>query len=65
MVKGNYYKQLIAWFFGDEELLPQVAEFEEYEKLDFGAKADFKAGKDMWTELSKNRDGITVVDLKR
>lgn len=55
---GDKYRDMIAWFFGDIELLPQVEQAKIYPD-------DIKCQQiKVWTEASHNRDGITVTNLK-
>ena len=55
-IRGDFYKKLNSWFFGDTELLPHIEEdtlklFEDNKYLDF------------WAEQSKDRTGITVKEI--
>lgn len=57
--KGQFYKDLVSWFFGDIDELPQIKELKGWgdamkvhqDKINF------------WTKVNKNRDGIKVVTI--
>lgn len=55
---GERYRDMIAWFFGDIPLLPQVADAIERKKQ-FPDKG-FDQAVDFWIEQSENREGIKV-----
>jgi hypothetical protein len=52
------YRGMVAWFFGDEALLPQV----EQAKIYPDEIRDQQ--KELWNKVSRNRDGIVVTNLK-
>lgn len=67
LVMGKYYKDLVAWFFDDIKKLPQVDDAERW--LNSGSpeakSEDNQKRYDFWVKASENREGITVVDLKK
>lgn len=62
-IKGKYYQDLVKWFFGDRELLPQVDEANLIVKLFQENKKEFEKGVNFWTEQSYNREYIQVINL--
>ena len=68
MIKGEYYRNLVNWFFGDREKLPQIDEAKQFlEHARLVGKDDFvKMQKDRieyLEEQSGNKKGIEVVSL--
>lgn len=59
----NYkrYYQLLMWFFGDEELLPQV---EEIKEIQFLFNKDVSTELEFWKKESTDRNGIEVKDFR-
>ena len=67
-IKGEYYRNLVNWFFGDREELPQVDQAKEFlEHARLVGKDDLvKIQKDRieyLKEQSSNKKGIEVVSL--
>jgi hypothetical protein len=64
--KGQYYKDLVSWIFGDKKKLPQLKEAKELVSIasnDQKIVEDCKKRIDFWTKAGKNRKGIEVVEL--
>jgi hypothetical protein len=67
-IKGEYYRNLVNWFFGDREELPQIDQAKQFlEHAEYVGKDDLvKIQKDRieyLKEQSSNKKGIEVVSL--
>lgn len=62
-LKGWFYRQFIAWMFGDTPDIPHYAEAKQFLKL--GAIPEVKEQMEYWKAQSKNREGIEVVKIRR
>ena len=60
LVRGQFYQELLKWFFGDTPQLPQVKDFTDRA----GDMEHIQKAIDFWTKESADRTGITVTNLK-
>ena len=61
--KGQFYKDLVSWFFGDKKLLPHIEEEQKWKTLEGLPVPNSQEKIDFWTKISENREGIEVVEL--
>jgi len=60
--RGEYYRNLVSWFFGDRKEHPQLTEAKSPD--DFVINMEMRQKKiDFWKEQSENRDGIKVIKI--
>jgi len=62
-----HYEGFVSWLFGDQKLLPHVAEAKRDSKLFADNEqiyTDYQKRILFWTKESQNRDGIEIVELK-
>ena len=59
--KGEFYRKLVAWFFGDVKTLPQLDELEQYKAV--LPELQYKNGFEFWSKESESREGIELVVL--
>lgn len=62
-IKGQFYRNFVAWMFGDRKVLPQLDEARSFDKMKLFCGVQGHSPVAFWKQESKNRSGIEVVTL--